>query len=320
MSTDAVTVDNLGRAFGKVKALDGATLRVPQGTILALLGHNGAGKTTMVRILTTLLAPTSGSASVLGLDVVRDATKLRPRIALAGQSATVDPLLTGRENVVMVGELYRIGKSEAKRRADDLLERFDLTEAAGRIAKTYSGGMRRRLDLAASIIGRPEVLFLDEPTTGLDPRGRIAMWEVIRNLVSEGTTILLTTQYLEEADRLAQSIAVIDGGRVIAEGTADSLKSRVGGDVLELQTAEPGDIDRAASTLASAGFDKEPQIDKENHSLRLPIPPGGDVLAKAIRALDAVHIGTAEVAIHRPTLDDVFLALTGHSAEEKNDE
>jgi ABC-2 type transport system ATP-binding protein len=228
----------------------------------------------------------------------------------------VDELLTGRENLVMVGQLYRIGMAAARRRADDLLERFDLTDAAGRIAKTYSGGMRRRLDLAASLVAHPEVLFLDEPTTGLDPRSRLGLWEIIRELVQEGTTLLLTTQYLEEADRLANTIAVIDGGRVIAEGTADDLKSRVGGDVLELRTVEATDLQRAAAALGSAGFDGEAKLDDERGALRIAVTRG-DVLAKVVRVLDQAHIEVNELALHRPTLDDVFLTLTGHAAADQ---
>jgi ABC-2 type transport system ATP-binding protein len=269
-----------------------------------------------VRILSTLLEPTSGHATVLGLDVVRDAAELRSRIALSGQFAAVDELLTGRENLVMVGRLYRLPAAEARRRADDLLERFELTDAAGRIAKTYSGGMRRRLDLAASLVAQPEVLFLDEPTTGLDPRSRLGLWDIIRALVHEGTTLLLTTQYLEEADRLANSIAVIDAGRVIAEGTASDLKSRVGGDVLELRTMQPTDLQGAVGALATAGFDGEPALDGERGTLRLPVT-GGDVLAKVVRALDGAGIEVDELALHRPTLDDVFLALTGHAADDQ---
>jgi ABC-2 type transport system ATP-binding protein len=316
LSQDAVVVENLVHRFGDIEALRGASLNVRRGTILGLLGPNGAGKTTMVRILSTLLQPTSGRATVLGLDVVRDAAELRSRIALSGQFAAVDELLTGRENLVMVGRLYRRPADWSRRRADELLERFDLSDAAGRIAKTYSGGMRRRLDLAASLVAHPEVLFLDEPTTGLDPRSRLGLWEIIRELVHEGTTLLLTTQYLEEADRLADTIAVIDAGMVIAEGTANDLKSRVGGDVLELRTAEPTDLPRAVAALVAAGFEGEPVLDADRGALRLPVS-GGDVLAKVVRSLDQQNIEVDELALHRPTLDDVFLALTGHAAEDQ---
>ena len=312
----AIVVEDVVRRFGDVEALRGVSLTVPRGSILGLLGPNGAGKTTMVRILSTLLTPTSGRATVLGLDVVRQAAELRHRIGVTGQFAAVDQLHTARENLVMVGRLYRLGTAVARRRADELLERFELTGAADRIAKTYSGGMKRRLDLAASLVARPEVLYLDEPTTGLDPRGRIEVWEIIRQLVDDGTTLLLTTQYLEEADRLANSIAVIDGGQVIAEGTADQLKSRVGGDLLELRTEESAQITEAASVLSRAGFAGEPVLDGQRGSLRLPVS-GGDVLTKVVRALDAAAISVAELAVHRPTLDDVFLALTGHAAEDQ---
>jgi ABC-2 type transport system ATP-binding protein len=270
----------------------------------------------MVRILSTLLAPTSGRATVVGLDVVKDAARLRTRIALAGQNAAVDQLLTGRENLVLIGRLFRIGKTEARRRADELLERLDLTEAADRRVKTYSGGMRRRLDLAASLVARPEVLFLDEPTTGLDPRSRLELWDVIRELVREGTTMLLTTQYLEEADRLCRTIAVIDHGSVIAEGTADELKSRVGGDVLEMRTDSAEHLDAAVATLAPMG-QAAPSRDEDLHSLRMAVTSGGEVLTKAVRELDKAGIPISELAVHRPTLDDVFLALTGHAAEDE---
>lgn len=313
---DAIVVDELTRNFGDVVALRGASLNVPRGTVLGLLGPNGAGKTTMVRILSTLLAPTSGHASVLGLDVVRDAESLRHRIGLTGQFAAVDALLTGRENLVMFGQLYRLSTADAKQRAGELLERFDLMDAANRPAKTYSGGMRRRLDLAASLVAHPEVVFLDEPTTGLDPRGRLGMWEIIRELVHDGTTLLLTTQYLDEADQLASAIAVIDGGQVIAKGTADELKSRVGGDVLELRVADNSDIQRVAATLAPLST-TEPTVDAERGTFRLPVKAGGEMLASVVRALDSAGIAVNELAVHRPTLDDVFLALTGHSAEDQ---
>jgi ABC-2 type transport system ATP-binding protein len=314
---EAIAVSGLTRRFGDVEALRGVDLTVPKGTVLGLLGPNGAGKTTMVRILTTLLPPSGGEARVLGLDVVREARELRGRIALAGQFAAVDALLTGRENLVMFGRLYRLGKAAATKRADELLEQFDLVDAGDRIAKNYSGGMRRRLDLAAALIAHPEVVFLDEPTTGLDPRGRLGMWEVIRELTRGGTTLLLTTQYLEEADRLAETIAVIDGGRVIAEGTADDLKSRVGGDVLELKVADTAKLDTAASALRSAGFPGDATLDADHGGLRLPMQGGGDVLAKVVRALDSAGVAVDELALHRPTLDDVFLALTGHAAEDQ---
>ena len=314
MPTAAVEVENISRRFGAVEALRGASFQVEPGSVLGLLGPNGAGKTTMVRILTTLLEPTSGTARVLGLDVVKDAVALRHRIALAGQYAAVDELLTGRENLELVGRLYRLPAQEVRARAAELIERFDLADAANRITKQYSGGMRRRLDLAASLVARPEVLFLDEPTTGLDPRGRIGMWDIIRELVRDGTTLLLTTQYLEEADRLAKRIVVIDEGTVIAEGTAEDLKTRVGGDVLELHVADPASLDIARGALAPLGSG-EPVLDVERGSLRLPIRGGGSVLPGVVRALDGAGVSAVELAVHRPTLDDVFLALTGHAAE-----
>jgi ABC-2 type transport system ATP-binding protein len=289
-------------------------LQVPAGTVLGLLGPNGAGKTTIVRILTTLLRPDAGRATVVGHDVVKDAEALRHAIGLAGQYAAVDESLTGRENLVMVGRLYHLGRREAERRADEVLERFELAEAADRQVKTYSGGMRRRLDLGASLVGRPTVLFLDEPTTGLDPRGRLGLWEVIGGLVNDGTTLLLTTQYLEEADRLANAIAVIDHGRVIAEGTADELKSRVGGEVLEV-TVEPSRDAVAAAGALAAIASGEAQIDAGAGHVTVPVQGRGAALAEAVRLLDGAGVTIADLALRRPTLDDVFLALTGRAAE-----
>src|SRR5213080_1281590 len=270
MSTrPAIVVERLQKAFGTVRALDGIDLTVPQGTVLGLLGPNGAGKTTVVRILTTLLAPDGGHAEVAGFDVVRDAVRLRSAIGLAGQYAAVDETLTGRENLELVGRLYHLGRPEVRRRADEVLERFSLTGAADRQVKTYSGGMRRRLDLGASLVANPPVLILDEPTTGLDPRSRVEMWGFIETLVADGTTILLTTQYLDEADRLAHRIVVIDYGKVIAEGTSDQLKDQLGGDVVELRVASPGDLDKALAAIAELG-DGKPQVDAEYGRLTLP--------------------------------------------------
>jgi ABC-2 type transport system ATP-binding protein len=315
----AIVVEGIEKRYGKVEALRGIDLQVQPATILGLLGPNGAGKTTAVRILTTLLHPDSGRATVLGLDVVRDAERLRHEIGLAGQNAAVDENLTGLENLVMVGRLYHLAAAEAKRRAESVLERFELTDAAHRTAKTYSGGMRRRLDLAASLVGRPQVLFLDEPTTGLDPKGRIEMWDVIRELVSDGTTLLLTTQYLEEADTLANSIAVIDVGRVIAEGTSDELKDRVGGEVLDLRLADRTKVPEAAGAVCMLG----PGGGKaDNNTGQITLPVGADgtgVLTEAVRRLDSLQIKLADVALRRPSLDDVFLSLTGHAAEERVD-
>jgi ABC-2 type transport system ATP-binding protein len=311
---EAIITEGLRRHFGPIKAVDGVDLAAPAGTVLGLLGPNGAGKTTIVRILTTLLDPDGGSARVAGFDVVRDAEALRSVIGLAGQYAAVDENLTGRENLDLVGRLYHLGKSEARRRADEMLERFELTEAANRTVKTYSGGMRRRLDLGASLIGRPQVLFLDEPTTGLDPRSRFGLWDVIRELVNDGTTLLLTTQYLEEADRLADHIAVIDGGRVIAEGTSDELKSRVGGDLLALRVADRSRVAEAAAAIADLGSGA-PQVVAESGEVSLPVREGASVLAEVVRRLDAAGLEISDLALGRPSLDDVFLALTGHVAE-----
>jgi ABC-2 type transport system ATP-binding protein len=304
------------KSFGKVRALAGVDLSAPSGSVLGLLGPNGAGKTTMVRILTTLLRADAGHARVAGCDVEREASALRSRIGLAGQYAAVDDNLTGFENLEMVGRLYHLGRAEARRRATELLEAFELADAASRPAKTYSGGMRRRLDLGAALVARPPVLFLDEPTTGLDPRSRLGMWEIIEDRVAGGTTVLLTTQYLDEADRLADSIAVIDHGRVIAEGTSDELKDRVGGERLEVHL-EPG-ADAAAAVRALATMsDEPPQAD--DGTVRVKIRRRAGAIVEAVRRLDEAGVGVEDIAIRRPTLDDVFIALTGRAAEERND-
>ena len=309
----AILAEGLHKYYGKTRALAGLDLVAEEGSVLALLGPNGAGKTTAVRILTTLLRPDAGRAEVAGLDVVKDADALRSRIGLAGQYAAVDENLTGYENLEMFGRLYHLSGSVARRRANELLERFDLVDAARRTVKTYSGGMRRRLDLAGSLIISPQVLFLDEPTTGLDPRGRLAMWEVISTLAASGTTVLLTTQYLEEADHLADQIAVVDLGRVIARGTADELKAQIGGERLELTVARGGDLNVAAQALRpySAG---EIQVNADARQLVVPVSQGTQLLADVVRDLDAVHIPLDTLALRRPTLDDVFLTLTGRAA------
>jgi len=309
----AIQVEELRKRFGEVVALDGLDLSAPEGEVLALLGPNGAGKTTLVRALTTLLIPDSGRAIVLGRDVVADPFGVRREIGLAGQFAAVDEILTGRENLEMVGMLYHLGRGESARRASEVLERFDLADAADRRTSTYSGGMRRRLDLAATLVGRPRVLFLDEPSTGLDPRSRAQLWEMVRELRVEGTTILLTTQYLEEADHLAQLIAVIDQGRIVAEGTAHELKERVGRDRLTVRVADPARTEDARDALSGLVAEGRGDVVGDGE-LSLPIS-GPDAPADAVRALDAVGVGIAGLEIRSPTLDDVFFSLTGRHVE-----
>jgi ABC-2 type transport system ATP-binding protein len=308
----AIQANNLVKKYGEVIALDGLSLEVEQGTVFGLLGPNGAGKTTTVRVLTTLLSPDSGTAIVDGVDVLKDPVHAREIMGLSGQNATVDENLTGIENLIMLGRLFRLPKKEAVVRANDLLERFNLNDAAKRIVKTYSGGMRRRLDLAASLIAKPNILFLDEPTTGLDPRSRLMMWDVIQNLVNEGTTVLLTTQYLEEADQLAKKIAVIDKGKVIAQGSADELKTQVGGERIEV-VVSASQTQAAAQALQSMSSGK---VVVEGEHVQVPVSGGGVKVVEAVRALDIAKVEIKEIQLRRPTLDDVFLSLTGHHAEE----
>ena len=311
-------VEGLVKRFGDFTALDGVDLTVPEASVIGLLGPNGAGKTTTINILTTLLRPDGGRALVAGHDVVDEAQLVRAMIGLTGQYAAVDEDLTGRENLVLVGRLSRLPRRRARDRATQLLSAFSLTDAGDRTLKTYSGGMRRRLDLAGSLMVSPPVLFLDEPTTGLDPRSRLELWDVITELRDQGTTIVLTTQYLEEADQLAQSISVIDGGKIIAEGTADQLKAAVGGNVLEITVADRNDLDHAAKVLATT-FDLDPQDLTVNFDLariHLPLAADGAGPTDALRALDEAQLVTADFTLRRPSLDDVFLSLTGHAAQE----
>ncbi len=309
----AIEARGLVKHYGEVRALDGIDLEASAGTVLGLLGPNGAGKTTAVRILTTLLPADGGSARVAGVDVASEAPLLRRKIGLAGQYAAVDENLTGHENLEMVGRLYHLPKGEPARRAGELLEQFDLDEAGDRLVRTYSGGMRRRLDLAAALVARPPVLFLDEPTTGLDPRSRIGLWETIEARVAEGTTVLLTTQYLDEADRLADRIAVIDHGAVIAEGSSDELKDQVGGESLEVTLA---DRERAAEAIAALAPLAAGEGRREGGVVRVPVAERAGTVAAAVGRLQEAGVEVEDIAMRRPTLDDVFLTLTGHAAEE----
>ena len=312
--TLAIKASGLAKAYGDVIALNGIDIEVEQGTVLGLLGPNGSGKTTTVRILATLLQADSGSASVGGFDVATQPDEVRSVIGLTGQYAAVDEYLTGRENLELFGRLFHLSKFDAAKRAAELLDRFDLSDAADRGIKGYSGGMRRRLDLAASLIGRPNVLFLDEPTTGLDPRSRQGMWEVIEDLISEGTTVLLTTQYLEEADQLANRIVVLDHGNVIAKGTSNELKSQVGGDRIEIVVESVGDVSNAAALIQE--FGSAPAITEDlTKTILLPVAGGSTAIVNIVRKLDENKISIADIALRRPTLDDVFLSLTGHATE-----
>jgi ABC-2 type transport system ATP-binding protein len=321
---DLITADGLVKIYrsrkSEVRALDGLDLAVPQGTVLGLLGPNGAGKTTAVRILATLLKPDAGHATIDGLDIVRDAARIRTIIGLSGQYAAVDENLTGRENLWMFGRLYQLSSVDARLRATELLDQFGLADAADRVVRTYSGGMRRRLDLGSALIGRPRLLFLDEPTTGLDPRSRLGMWDVIRSLVRGGTTLLLTTQYLEEADELADTIAVVDRGRIIARGTADELKSSVGGERIEVVVHDRVAIQQARDVLTRDGVGGDTTLDEHTRKLTVPAGGGAGTLVQVVRDLDEAGIKIDDIGLRRPTLDDVFLSLTGHAAEDAGGE
>ena len=316
---DAVVASGLVKHYGETKALDGLDLNVPAGSVLGLLGPNGAGKTTAVRVLTTLLLPDAGMAMIDGIDVLADPHAVRARIGLTGQYAAVEERMTGRENLEMIGRFFHFDKSARQNRASDLLDRFDLSEAGDRVANTYSGGMRRRLDIAMSLVAQPSVLFLDEPTTGLDPRARIGMWSVIEELSNDGTTVVLTTQYLEEADQLADNVVVIDRGVKIAEGSVDELKDRIGGDRISVTIASATNIERARAALGPLVTGHIELSEESDTTLVAPIRAGGGVVPATIRALDDAGADVVDVEVRRPTLDDVFLTLTGRRAEETDD-
>jgi ABC-2 type transport system ATP-binding protein len=320
MRTDglAVRAEGLRKRFGRISALDGVDLEVPAGTVYGVLGPNGAGKTTVIRILSTLLGFDAGFAEVAGFDVVRDPDDVRARIALTGQCAAVDEILSGRQNLVMFGRLFGLSSTAARRRADDLLAQFDLVESAGRSVGQFSGGMRRRLDLAASLIRRPQVLFLDEPTTGLDPRSRNQVWDAVRSLVENGTTVLLTTQYLEEADQLADRVSVFEAGRVVADGTPAQLKSETGGDRIEIVVRRAADVALAAETVARIS-DAPPDVDPDTRRLSAPVTDRIGAVTDVLRALQAADVTVEDVGVRRPTLDEAFLHLTGHRAEKSEE-
>jgi ABC-2 type transport system ATP-binding protein len=312
----AFELKNVKKHYGKVKALDGVTLKAEEGKIFGMLGPNGAGKSTIVKVLSTLIEPTAGVAKVNGIDVAKDSTEVRNTIGLAGQFAAVDEFLTGRENIQMVGQLYGLKRKVAKERAQEILEKLSLTDAADRQVKTYSGGMRRRLDLGASLVGKPKILFLDEPTTGLDPRTRKELWDIIRGLANEGTSILLTTQYLEEADELADKIAVIDYGKLIAEGTSAQLKKKLGGDMVEFELKNKADFEKALVAVDKF-CNQNRQINEAELTIKIPVKNSAEDLLTVTKMIDDYGIKPSNISLHKPTLDDVFLALTGKKAQSK---
>ncbi len=312
----SIEVSNIHKSFGKLQALVGVSLKVEAGQIYGLLGPNGAGKTTLIRVMTTLLHPEKGQVAIGGIDALKYPDGIRPIIGLSGQSTAVDDFLTGRETLHMIGRLYHLPMATVRTRTDEILEQMGLTDAANRTIKTYSGGMRRRLDLGGSLVGRPQILFLDEPTTGLDPRTRLGLWDAIRELAKQGTTIMLTTQYLEEADELAGNIGVIDNGKMIAEGTADQLKTKMGDDIVEFTLSNPGNRETALKVVTPL-TSKKPTYKEDTNTVYVPVSSGAEDLFKIVKALDQAEIQPTQLSLHRPSLDEVFLSLTGKKSQSK---